>query len=387
MEQQIKEFETLTELLEDLEREGITGNRRSEIVRRFLFLQARKKRIPFSGGFELTPLCNFDCKMCYVHLNKGQMGQNLLTTEQWIEIMRQAIDAGMMYADITGGECLTYPGFKEVYLYLLSRGVRVSVLTNGSLLTDEWIDFFVKYRPEVIQISLYGSNDEAYKKVTGQAIFSRVKNNISRVAEKGIKIKVVVMPHRYMKEDMNNLLKMVQSLGVEYAMGEVNLPARVGTGRELEDYVADSQLVADMKLLDWKYRQSQRSIMEYPIQEFYGAIPRGLVDDGGIPCGSGRCTFHVNWKGELTPCIPFYMISESLNASDFLGAWKRIGDRMGEYRKPIECLQCDIKDTCMACPAEKCLGILNGSFNKVICDRTRRFQNAMERYLETKEFE
>lgn len=24
--------------------------------------------IPISGTFELTPRCNFDCKMCYVHL-------------------------------------------------------------------------------------------------------------------------------------------------------------------------------------------------------------------------------------------------------------------------------------------------------------------------------
>ena len=29
---------------------------------------ARGHDTPISGDFELTPLCNLDCKMCYVHL-------------------------------------------------------------------------------------------------------------------------------------------------------------------------------------------------------------------------------------------------------------------------------------------------------------------------------
>lgn len=61
---------TLTELLSLLDRDGIQGHRRYEAVRKFLNFKARDKGIPISGSFELTPLCNLDCKMCYVHLNK-----------------------------------------------------------------------------------------------------------------------------------------------------------------------------------------------------------------------------------------------------------------------------------------------------------------------------
>lgn len=42
--------------------------------------------------------------MCYVHLSRGQMGDaRLLTLEEWIGIAQQAIDAGMLYAQLTGG--------------------------------------------------------------------------------------------------------------------------------------------------------------------------------------------------------------------------------------------------------------------------------------------
>ena len=34
----------------------------------YLRNDAYDKKIPFKGVFELTPRCNFDCNMCYVHL-------------------------------------------------------------------------------------------------------------------------------------------------------------------------------------------------------------------------------------------------------------------------------------------------------------------------------
>ena len=57
--------------------------------------------------------------MCYVHLNAEQLkGQKLLSAEQWEKIMSEAIEAGMLYASLTGGECLASPNFDRLYLYL-----------------------------------------------------------------------------------------------------------------------------------------------------------------------------------------------------------------------------------------------------------------------------
>ena len=119
---------SLTALLSQLDSQGIYDHRRYEMVRRFLNFRAREKNIPISGCFELTPLCNLDCRMCYVHLNKAQMhGAPLLSTAVWKDLMKQAVDGGMMYARLTGGECLIYPGFRELYLYLREEGVETGI--------------------------------------------------------------------------------------------------------------------------------------------------------------------------------------------------------------------------------------------------------------------
>ena len=48
---------------------------------RFIYEATRKARendTPISGYFELTPLCNLDCKMCYVHLSDPAVKERML---------------------------------------------------------------------------------------------------------------------------------------------------------------------------------------------------------------------------------------------------------------------------------------------------------------------
>ena len=74
---------SLAELLAQLDAQGVTDYRRYSEVRKYLGFKARDRGVPVSGVFELTPLCNLDCKMCYVHLRKEQMrGAQLLSAEQ-----------------------------------------------------------------------------------------------------------------------------------------------------------------------------------------------------------------------------------------------------------------------------------------------------------------
>lgn len=142
---------------------------------RYLEMKAREKGIPVTGQFELTPLCSFDCRICYVHLTGQQLGgRAVMTALQWKKLMDQACEAGMYKATLSGGECLSYPGFKELYLHLQSRGCRITVLTNGSLLDEEWIRFFQSHPPASIRITLYGHDEDSYERVTGKRSFKRV---------------------------------------------------------------------------------------------------------------------------------------------------------------------------------------------------------------------
>ena len=39
-------------------------------IKRFLMNKAAIKKIPLNGSFELTPLCNMNCRMCYIRMSE-----------------------------------------------------------------------------------------------------------------------------------------------------------------------------------------------------------------------------------------------------------------------------------------------------------------------------
>ena len=71
-----------------------------------ILYQAGTNRVPVSGTFELSPLCNFSCKMCYIRRTPEEVFAlgGLQSAQQWLKWARQAREAGMLWLLLTGGE-------------------------------------------------------------------------------------------------------------------------------------------------------------------------------------------------------------------------------------------------------------------------------------------
>ena len=87
-------------------------------IKEYVFRRGTIEHIPVSGTFELTPRCNLNCKMCYIHMSEKEQcaAGKELTTKQWIDIGEQAVSQGMVYLLLTGGEPLIRPDFSEIYI-------------------------------------------------------------------------------------------------------------------------------------------------------------------------------------------------------------------------------------------------------------------------------
>lgn len=360
---------TLRALLARLNEQGVSDYRRYQAVRRFLSFKAREKGVPISGSFELTPLCNLDCKMCYVHLNKEQMkGAQLLTTDQWKDIMQQAIDAGMMYAELTGGECLTYPGFKELYLFLRSRGIEAAILSNGLLMDKEMVDFLKANPPPVIKVTLYGASEEGYERVTGKQVFARVMENIRRIRDAEIPIHISITPSAFMT-DGEEIIRLLHGEGFEYSINSAIIQPREDTEREKAD--AEIDLYVSMLKLQ---RELQGREVEPECE------PESLPDVGGnqtespkgVRCGAGRSGFTVGWQGDMRPCHVLPCELQNVLKMGFAEAWKRTNELANNYPRPAECEGCAYKGSCKHCVAEHASGASVGHASPAICAWVQR---------------
>ena len=361
--------EKLSQLIAQLNAQGVTDYRRYEAVRKFLNFKARDKGIPISGAFELTPLCNLDCKMCYVHLNKAQMrGAQLLSVEQWKKIMQQAIDAGMMYARLSGGECLTYAGFRELYLFLRERGVETVILTNGLLLDEDMTAFLQNHPPAAIQVSLYGAGEDAYEQVTGKRAFSLVLENLRRVKAAGLPLTIAVTPSEYMA-DAEQILRLLYEEELPFAINASILPPRPETGRVLADANQDTYI----SLLKLRSKLKGKELI-------VEGDPERLPDPGGkqgdpafgVTCGAGRSGFAIDWRGDMRPCNTFPCEGQNVLTLGFGEAWRRTHDTATHFPLPAECQECAYQGVCSHCAAEHAAGAPVGHASPAVCAMGRR---------------
>ncbi len=339
---------------------------------RYLDSKAREKGIPIHGQFELTPLCNFNCKMCYVHLAKEQMQERpLLTVDQWKDMIHQAWEAGMIRATLTGGECLTYPGFKEIYLYLRSLGCEISILTNGALMDDEWIHFFRENQPKSIQITLYGENEEVYERVTGQRAFEKVAANVRKMLEAGLPVSLAVTPSKYLGEDVFETIRFGKSLDPGLSVNNYLITPREETGRSGQSDELDNDFYVRLRhFLDEK-KESFREIPEDTLLPIGG--PAHECAQCGLECGGGRSGFSIDWKGTMNPCPQLTMISGFPLKTDFLDAWRHINQAAENWPRVPECKGCAYESVCSNCAARMLRFTEPGKQPIPLCEQTKYF--------------
>ena len=136
----------------------------SPIVR-YLHARAAKNDSCASMTFEITSRCNFRCKMCYVHSEEcNKHADEELSLEQWTDIADQALEVGVMFVLITGGEPLMQGEFLLETMKLLP-GIHKVVETSGY--ADPEIFRKVFEEADLILCDIKLMDSEKHKKYTG----------------------------------------------------------------------------------------------------------------------------------------------------------------------------------------------------------------------------
>lgn len=346
--------------------------------RQMLADHAREHRIPLQGAFELTPVCNLDCKMCYVHLPEAVAKGRMLSGDEWIALMDEAISAGMIYALLTGGEALTHPDFWKIYRHLNQKGIRIQLKSNGVLLCGENLKRLREMPPDAIDISLYGCNGEAYKAVTGQDVFDRVTENIRTVQDAGIPIRIMVTPCRAMMPWVEETIRFAKSFGVQVRVNGFLIPASNETDRKLENFGLSAEEYCRVKLKTREILQTDVSIMdEDPIGK---TVSRRETSGKGLMCAAGKSSFAAQWEGILIPCLGFpeNLCKYNIRMIGFDEAWKRMNYEVNTFVIPEDCRTCELHNKCFYCPAVHSINAGEHRCNQEYCQYKHILENKQE---------
>ena len=337
-------------------------------LRERLVKSAKEQKKPILAHFELTSRCNLDCKMCYVHnQDNAAVSSKELSTAQWKKIFDEAYNSELMYAYLTGGECLLRKDFKDLYLHLWNKQLMVSVQTNGTLLNEEYVEFFKTYRPDAIRISLYGSSEENYLKVAGHKGFEKAVGAIRSLKDAGIDIRVSVTPSKYMLDDYMRILQFCKDEGFDVDNNDLMLlPNR-------DDPAKNDYYMSNDEVLSLSKQRAELHKELVPVEntpEPFGSMEE--VPPKGLTCNGGNCLAAITWEGKMHPCLNAMVGGFDVLQMGYAEAWRRTVEAAAQVEQAIECSGCAYTKVCPKCPSFRLLDLHSGHCNPAVCELTRK---------------
>lgn len=101
-------------------------------------------------SFHIVKSCNARCKFCYATFEDFTL-KNQMSLKDAKTIVDKLKIAGVKKITFAGGEPTIYKNLFDIVKYTHESGIITSIITNGSLITEEWLD---KYKPYLRWIGL-----------------------------------------------------------------------------------------------------------------------------------------------------------------------------------------------------------------------------------------
>ena len=340
-----------------------------------MFRKANKDKIPLSGTFELSPLCNFSCRMCYVKQTPEQVRQHtrkMMTLEQWMNLADCAEKAGMLYLLLTGGEPLLWPDFWKLYSYLSQKGFMISINTNFSMINEEAAAKFREMPPSRINITLYGASNETYRKLCGSSDgFERTDRAISLLKDAGIQVKLNCSLTPYNSQDLEQMVKYAEERKLILSVNTYMFPPL----RKNPESIGINDRFTPEEAAYWNIRRLYLQRGEERCLEFLKRVAEGMAEpmgldescydpaDGKIRCQAGRASFWATWDGYMAPCGMLPKPKVDLMENDFHEAWEKLNSYTEKIVLSGICEKCNNRGICHSCAATAMAE--TGEFHKV----------------------
>lgn len=257
---------------------------------------------------EPTTRCNFTCQFC--------CGRKMKQQDLDFYTYKIAID------EIHGIECIELQGEGEPFLnphiydmisYAVNKGIKVSSISNGSLLTKENVDKILVAGLDSLNISIESPSVEEFRKIRGGNL-EKIKEGIAYLsAEKkrrglkkpaiGFSVTLLKSTASWLQEifSLYKELDMDGGISIQFLNQSTSYSAHY-TSQEFNEYLT----LKEQHIIRMKYfRLLQEIRVNNQIEHFFTRLENiSKVNSGKM----GYCTWlenalYINCKGDALPCV------------------------------------------------------------------------------------
>ena len=333
-------------------------------------------------------LCNLRCKYCY-YLEKNELykrqGNHVITDELLEKFVKEYIEAQTtpnILFTWHGGETLMRPislyrrALELQRIYSHGRQIDNCIQTNGTLLNDEWCEFF-KQNNFLVGVSIDGPqefHDEYRKTGTGRPTFRDVMKGINLLNKHGVEWNALAVVNDFNADYPLDFYHFFKEIGCRYIQFTPIVERittrpdnlRLAPGMQEEGMLADFSITAGQwgnflcTIFDeWVHHD----VGEYYIQLFDATLANWVGQAPGICTMAEECGHAgvMEFNGDVYSCdhfvFPEYKLGNLHDQTIFEmmnGQRQRKFSRMKKQMLPQQCRECRFLFACHGeCPKNR----------------------------------
>ena len=264
--------------------------------------------------WNITYRCNLKCIHCYINAIQG-LSRDELTTEEALRVVDDAHELRTPLLIISGGEPLIREDITEIMRRASDYGIKVSLSTNGTLITRDWAAKLKELNVQYVGISIDSPIPEVHDKIRGVlGAWDLAIRGIKNVMEVGIPVGIRTTVTKLNIDHAPEVVELAHKLGISRVAFYHLVPS--GRGRGVINLLPspDQLLRFLIRLMDMarKYPDVEILTVDNPADGVVAALLASndegefmsklrLVSRMGA-CSAGRKVMSIYPNGDVYPC-------------------------------------------------------------------------------------
>jgi pyrroloquinoline quinone biosynthesis protein E len=245
---------------------------------------------------ELTHRCPLHCPYCSNPIELVTRA-NEMTTEQWLSVITQARELGVLQVHMSGGEPLARNDLPELVAHASDLGCYVNLVTSGLGLTEERLTDLADRGLAHVQLSVQGADAEMANRIAGVKAHHHKLAAAAVVKKLDLPLTVNVVLHRANHHQVGSLIALAEEMEADrlelantqyYGWGLRNRDALMPTAEQLAEAEPIVRAASE--------RLRDKMLIVYVVADYYEPYPK--------PCmyGWGSRQLTVAPNGDVLPC-------------------------------------------------------------------------------------
>ena len=322
---------------------------------------------PFLISYAVTRKCNLKCKHCYSDAAEEPLPDEL-STEEAKGLLDDIANWGIKLLIFDGGEPLCRDDFFDVAGYASSKGLRVVIGSNGTLIDADVAKQLKSSGIMAVQISIDGANAQTHDWFRGEeGTFSKALEGARACRETGLAFQFGMTIRRSNLDEIPDMLKLAVDSGaiaaeffdlVRVPRVKREIPDEVLTPNERKEvmgWLAEAQKDCPIIIRVPGCPMYTLILKEKDVQpEHFPASLLKRIPYYGRGCAAGMPNGYITVlpNGDVIPCMLLQVKLGNVREEGITQIWDNSQSLSGLRNRNLlegECSRCIYRDACAGC--------------------------------------